>query len=286
MWKTLLLTWCINPKWVILSKNKKDLIFEDRIKQYIDAILYYISKSNFDNIVFCDNSNFKSELFLSIENISKQYNKIFEYISYDWNKNSYNFWYWYSECELIDYAVENSTYLRKSKNWYKITWRYIIKDINKLIQLTEKSDFYFHKQWIFDSFLTVSTSFFKINNDIYKKLLYKKHINLYQESKSKNYYNDFLLNGSIPIEKIWYIILRDFLIKNKKEINYSVPVYYIFPSSLPKILNNIFWECIRKSIYFIYYFLWFDKLFSLNHFIYDKIKFKNIYKKIISDKLI
>lgn len=286
MWETLLLTWCIEPKWTILSKKEHDLVLEKRLKQYINAILHYITISDFENIVFCDNSNYNWEFFTHINSIAKNYNKNFEYITYDGNKNSWKYWYGYSECELIDYAFENSLFIQKSTNWYKITWRYILKDINKLISTTRNSNFYFHKQWIFDSFLTVSTSFFKINNTIYQELLYKKHTELYNMLYTKDYYNELLLNGSIPVEKIWYILLRDFLITHKKYINYSVSVYYIFPSTLPWFLNNCLWEYIRKLIYFMYYLCWWDKLFSISHLLYDRINFRNKYRNLISDKLI
>ena len=286
MWNTLLLTWCIKPKWKILSKKDDDLVFQKRLQQYNEAISYYIAKSDFHNIVFCDNSNFDFDVNWEMKKLAEKYNKFFEYITYDWNKESNLYGYWYSECEIVDFAFENSQYIKKSKSWYKITGRYILKDINKLIHLTSQADIYFHRQWIFDSPLTVSTSFFKISNSLYKELLYKKHIGLYKALEQKSYYKQFFLNWSIPVEKIWYILLRVFLINHKKNINYSVPVYYIFPSSLPKKLNNPFWELIRKIIYFLYYLFWIDILFSFHHRCYDVYYFKKIYKPLIKDKLI
>lgn len=283
---TLLLTWCIKPKWIILSKKSEDLILNKRINQYINALLYYITKAEFNDIVFCDNSNFDDKIMETICEIATFYGKNFEYITYNGNKSSSIYGYGFSECEIIDYAVENSEILKNSEYWYKITWRYILKDINKLINKTKNSEFYFHKQGIFDSWLTVSTSFFKISNKIYKDFLLKKHIELYKNIYISNLENNLKINWSIPVEKIWYILLRDFLKENYKQISYSVEIYYLFPSSLPKRIDNNFWEFIRKTIYFLYYLLWIDILFSKNHLLYDSLNYYKKYKILKLNNLI
>ena len=55
-----------------------DRNIENRKKDYIRALLYYITQSNFDNIVFCENSNANLEEFVNVINIAKIFNKNLE----------------------------------------------------------------------------------------------------------------------------------------------------------------------------------------------------------------
>jgi hypothetical protein len=58
-------------------------------------------------------------------------------------------------------------------------------------------------------------------------------------------------------------------------------VYYIFPVSIPSWFPVFLWEKIRKTIYFLYYSLNFDILFSLLHSVYDSMFFERINHKLL-----
>lgn len=55
---TLLLTGTIAPKSGALVKTGKDVDPDFRKKQYVRAILFYLTQTPFEKVVFCENSNF------------------------------------------------------------------------------------------------------------------------------------------------------------------------------------------------------------------------------------
>lgn len=281
MIKMLLLTGCIHPKGSILSKVSWELELSKRITQYERAIRYYIQESPFQTIVFCDNSDFHHVFIEEMSHLAREKGKIFEYITYDGNKKSSVYGYGYSECELIDYAWENSGYLRTSSSWYKISGRYILRDVERLIDVTRNLEFYFHKQGIFDSWFTVSTSFFLMSNNLYESHLYKKHTLLYEKLHREKKQGDLIVNGSIPVEKIWYLLLREYIKTYKSSLQHSTPVYYVFPSSVPSWFPEQFGEFLRRMLYFFYYFFHGDRLFSPIHSIYDDLFFEKNYSHIL-----
>lgn len=274
----LLLTACIAPQWNIASKKAVDLKKEKRLKEYDTAIRYYLDDVSFENIVICDNSGYQGEYIQKWQDIALKNKKKLEYISYKWNTKSSIYGYGYGECEIIDYAFETSEILNKSETWFKITGRYILKDINTLTQICH-TPLYFHKQGIFDSPFTVSTSFFKISNHVYKETLYKKHLQFYEEMYRYWKDQELILNGSVPVEKIWYFLLYETL--KKEKIQYTAPVYYIFPQSFPTYFSPIFWENIRKILYFWYYAFWYDRLFTRSHILLNRLFFEKRYSYFI-----
>ena len=176
---TLLLTWTINPQIWKTIKYKNSLNPKVRIKEYIKSLFFYITISDFDNIVFCENSNYKCEEYMkNINHIAKLYNKNFEFLQFIWNhketiqRKTYSYWEW----EILDYAFNNSKLLKQSKSRYKITWRYIIYNINDIIKSSQNTEnLLFRWLWSF-SFFSIDTSLFKVSNEVYKKYLYDSKI--------------------------------------------------------------------------------------------------------------
>ena len=175
MSNTLLLTWTINPYKDIKAQwypHKIDI--KTRLSEYIDAIIYYISNSNFTHIIFCENSNYSippQDLEI-INSTCDYYNKDFELLQFVSNHTEIkNRWYNYWEGECIDYAFENSRFLKKAKSWYKITWRYKYRNINDIINEWENQEWYFYR-FSFPWLYWCVSAIFKCNNEIYEEYLY------------------------------------------------------------------------------------------------------------------
>ncbi|MDR2415713.1 MAG: hypothetical protein LBD75_03780 [Candidatus Peribacteria bacterium] len=79
---TLLLTATLHPSQKIIGKNKAELDFIHREKEYLRALCYYITDSNFVNIVFCDNSNTYLEEFDHIKSLAKKFGKKIEFLMF------------------------------------------------------------------------------------------------------------------------------------------------------------------------------------------------------------
>lgn len=122
----LLLTGCITPDGMSYTfLNNK----EEREKQYVDAIRYYLLNTHYP-IVFAENSG------TDISCLFDDYIKSgrMEYISFHGNLNKER-GKGYGECEILQYALEHSTIIKKlnCEHIVKITGRLRIKNIKILI---------------------------------------------------------------------------------------------------------------------------------------------------------
>jgi len=146
----LLLTSTIQPK--IDQPDLKLTNPQERLSDYKKAIGFYsdlLKKEVIDGIVFVDNSGFDlkclSDIFTS---------KNIEWISFYGLDYPATFHRGYGEFKLIDYAFANSVTLNglnKTDRIWKVTGRYIIKNLNHVILFSpRKFDLYcdIQKNWI------------------------------------------------------------------------------------------------------------------------------------------
>ncbi|PZV18481.1 MAG: hypothetical protein DCF22_01810 [Leptolyngbya sp.] len=175
----LLLTATITPKSGVPNLKRTDPAL--RLKDYEQAFKFYLSKLNqcCDAIVFAENSN--SEI-SSLEKLVKERNLSdqVEFIVFNGLDYPPHYDRAYGEFKLIDYAMENSAIIaRQPENTivWKITGRYIVENIDKLIN-RQPNNFgiycnfrNFPKHWV-DTFLIAWTpkAYQTCLQNIYQKL--------------------------------------------------------------------------------------------------------------------
>ncbi len=138
----------------------------ERLREYIESILYYIIKSNFSDIVFIDWSGFDLSILSFLNNIASIYNKKIELLSFKYDTDTViNKGKWYWENIILEYGVNNSTLLNNYTSFYKVTWRYKVKNINSILKKHEKKNNIFIKN--LNS--TCNTAFFKVEKKTFKK---------------------------------------------------------------------------------------------------------------------
>jgi len=124
----LLLTGCINPAGMSYTTLNNP---EERKKQYVDAINFYLSSTNFP-IVFAENSG------TDISNIFQDYIKSsrIEILCFCGNHDKGR-GKGYGECEIIEYALQHSKLINSSKGnrIAKITGRLKVKNIKTIVGL-------------------------------------------------------------------------------------------------------------------------------------------------------
>ncbi len=122
----LLLTGCINPEGMILTKL---IDKEERKKQYCKAIHYYLKNTKYP-IVFSENSGSDISPLFRDEIDSGR----FECLTFKGNKDKKR-GKGYGECEIIEYALKNSRFIQaeKNKRIAKITGRLIIKNLKNIL---------------------------------------------------------------------------------------------------------------------------------------------------------
>jgi hypothetical protein len=162
------------------ENSNKHKSFDSRKHETISAINKIVSLGIFNKIVIVDGSNniilnqieveyYKSKLIL-IEQLSFQQNK------FDVSKFGKS----YGEIEIVNFAVENSKIINSSNGFYKISGRYFIKNLNKIISKIDRYENVFfldNPLFINKNREYVATIFYKVTNEFYTKnlsqLMYK-----------------------------------------------------------------------------------------------------------------
>ena len=194
MKETLLLTGTIKPnnngiqRSTVLS-NDKYFDPEYRLWEYFSTIQYYINTQLFDKIIFCENSNYHFNNWALLEQLA------------------------------YDKGVQQTT------SWYKVTWRYIIKNIDQIINYHQKWSIttFFYKGWGLAQF-GVTTAFFKTTQAFYEEHLYKKAVKYIKDTNTR-----FL-------ESVFYLLLKDCLLNQRTSWKTKiVPIYHFFSWKKAKI---------------------------------------------------
>ena len=134
---TLLLTATIDPKGIVFLKRNDPLVRE---QDYINALSKWLETVHIP-IVFCENSNYRSN---KIINLIKNYsNKEIEILQFAGQNFPKELGKGYGELLIIEYAIQNSILIEHSDYVIKITGRYYIKNIQKIMRaLLNDKNFY------------------------------------------------------------------------------------------------------------------------------------------------
>lgn len=120
----ILLTACINPDGMAFTKLTDP---DERKKQYINAINYYVSNTTLP-IVFVENSNTDISLLFDATIRSGR----LEMFTFKGNKDKVR-GKGYGEAEIIDYALNHSKIIDEASILIKITGRLVIYNVMKLV---------------------------------------------------------------------------------------------------------------------------------------------------------
>lgn len=133
----ILLTATINPQGVVFVKRSNPIIREN---DYIKAFKSWINMQEF-SIVFCENSGYKID---KIKNIIKKHRKKnIEILQFDGQCFPRELGKGYGEAIIIDYAIKHSKLIKSSEYVIKVTGRYFVKNIKKMIDtLSTDNDIY------------------------------------------------------------------------------------------------------------------------------------------------
>lgn len=94
----------------------------ERLNQYLDNIRNLILKSDFNCIVFCENSHYSHD-YSSLATLARQHGKELEILSFMSTNDIIKFkGKSYGEGEILNYAIDNSRYLKNDDAaFYKLT---------------------------------------------------------------------------------------------------------------------------------------------------------------------
>jgi hypothetical protein len=175
----------------------------DRIKDYQAALAFYMTfleKGIIDHIIYVDNSGFDLGIF-----IDKFKSDHVEWISFYGLDYPSHYHRGYGEFKLIDYAFSHSKILLEMGNAdvvYKITGRYIIKNLSTFIRMAPKQ---------FEVYCEIKNNWTELSIIAWSRLGYEKYL--------QGIYEKF------NTEKVPELILCEFL-KNKIKTNSGIIIKY------------------------------------------------------------
>ena len=137
----LIITACVKPSLCV-----KDLALRDetiRLRQYIDAMKFFLEQEHVTDIIFCDNSNADFET-NSLYEYAKIKNKNLEILKFqvddlivsERGKS-------YGEFCIMDFIMEQSTLIMKHNFFLKITGRLIVQNFEKIVKKITMNNNYF-----------------------------------------------------------------------------------------------------------------------------------------------
>lgn len=176
--------------------NVETKIWDTQVRraQYHEVLEKYIIASDFDKLVFAENSgSHLDEAYF--EKLAEEHHK--QFLSLIGNiEQTQKYGKSYGEAKLIADAVEKSALLKGEKAFYKVTGRVWIENINELIK-DRKTDSQFisynYKQWLVTIFFRITISDYY---EYLKDVVDEYENGRFDELKEKS--------GWLPIEKLYY----------------------------------------------------------------------------------
>lgn len=221
-----------------------------RLEQYEDTLKFYIKKSPFDKFIFVENSGHPFN-YSEISNYAEIYNKKFEYIKVDTDKEStLKLGKSYGEADLITKAILQSHLLQDEKSFYKVTGRIKILNINKMILRNDNSAFLFRHD-----LNRCYTYFFKANIQQYKEFFVNSQYECnekYDKDIERVYY-DIITRNNLNVSNFKaYPLLKGTIGTNGLQYGDNYFVYYIkniltFLGLYNKRSNKIISKCLAVS---------------------------------------
>ena len=183
----ILLTATIDPKGIVLLKRSNPIVREN---DYIESIKKWMGIQQFP-IVFCENSGYKID---KIKNDIKNSEKKFEILQFKGNSFPRELGKGYGEAMIIDYAIKHSKLIKNSDYIIKVTGRYFIKNIEKMVSTLSRDNDVYVMADLKKNLTWADSSVFAFKPSFFIEYLSKFH-NLLNDSKG--FYFEHALSRAI-----------------------------------------------------------------------------------------
>lgn len=168
----LIITGCIFPEKDIPILKLTDA--NERKKQYVDSIKYYIEHGVVDNIVYCDNSGAAVEE--EVLEFAEQYKKKFEWLSYKGDSDKVKEkGKGYGEGEIMNFVLENSRLVQDCSILVKVTGRLKIRNFNMLV-LCASHKIFFAPNLTNDERIYINTRFYIMPKEMFVKYFRRAYL--------------------------------------------------------------------------------------------------------------
>jgi hypothetical protein len=145
---------------------------EVRIRQYIDSILFYLNSKQISDIIVCDNSGYDYSTWSELRAKATAMGKGMETLGFIGDapmirQKGKGF----GEGEIMSYVMANSEIIKGSEDFYKITGRLLLMNIDSLIAKVKPEYLYFQRLGLnpFVNKRKVDTRFYHCRKDLFKQ---------------------------------------------------------------------------------------------------------------------
>ncbi|SRR6266568_232295 len=165
----------------------------ERLNQYLENIGNLILKSDFNRIIFCENSRYQHD-YSDLTALAEQHDKELEILSFMGSNDIIKVkGKSYGEGEILNYAIDNSAYLKNNDTlFYKMTGRIFVGNINKILADHRHDNLFIRWDVRKDE---VDTRFFKTQVGFFKENLYHL-LDRFDES------------SNLSIEEVYFNVLK------------------------------------------------------------------------------
>jgi hypothetical protein len=165
----------------------------ERLSQYLENIRKLILKTDFDCIVFCENSHYQHD-YSALTTLAESHGKILEILSFTGSNDLIGIkGKSYGEGEILNYAIDNSAYLADDRtSFYKLTGRISVENVNAILAGSRHDNIFIRWDIRKDE---VDTRFFKSQVKFFKDTLYPLLDSIDERS-------------SLSIEEVYFNALR------------------------------------------------------------------------------
>lgn len=213
---------------------------EERLRQYIDSLLFLIDSGAFSGIVFCENSNFDLKQFDTVRNSAQKKKVALEIFSFQGNAEETSaHGKGYGEGEIMDYVFSSSNLIKEAPCFVKITGRLKVENIRAITTRMDARKTYFNIPN-------------RTRRDMYDTRIYAMPTEQFQSKFRKQYYR--VKDGEgIFLEKVYTQILEEEKIRVTNFPRYPRIVGISGSMGIP--YSYVEWKCRIKDLlsHFNYY---------------------------------
>lgn len=218
---------------------------DERLKQYIASVLFYLSSSLIKKIIICDNSNFDYSKISSITEMAFRNKKHIEFLRFQGSKDKIQeFGKGFGEGEILEFVLNESKLIKHEElGFLKVTGRLKILNIDNVLSYLKPDRNYFNSVNLnpLIKLNKVDTRFYYCTKKDFEYYLKESHkavndnLGIYLEHK----YFDSLIEKSVQFSA--FKILPKFLgISGSTGAAYKVSnLNFFFRQMLYNLSNNI-----------------------------------------------
>ena len=194
----LLLTGCVRPvdgqAYLVLTNP------EERLSQYRASITYYLQRTKFPKVIFCDNSGWTLD-FGDLTKLAAEHEKEFEVLSFCGNTHETRIrGKGYGEGEIVAHALTHSRWAKDIRHFVKVTGRLIVHNMEDIRKRLDTSRFYINRLLLRNNPEVLDTRLYAISTELYNRHFLALHKSIGVDFNLEQAFTECIHRESLPFK--------------------------------------------------------------------------------------